>query len=58
MRPSTNRAVYSGGPKRMAIVASGGATMVSTSKPTVPPIQEPTAAMQSAAPARPFFAMA
>ena len=50
--------MYSGGPKRMAMVASGGATTVSTSTPKVPAIHEPTAAMQSAAPARPFCAMA
>ncbi len=50
--------MYSGGPNRTAIVASGGATTVSTSTPNVPPIQEPIAAMQSAAPARPRFAMA
>ena len=31
---------------------------VSTITPNVPAINEPTAAMQSAAPARPFFAMA
>ncbi len=51
-------AVYSGGPKRSANAASGGAIIVSTMTPKVPAIQEPTAAMQSAAPARPFFAMA
>src|SRR5207247_2102885 len=56
--PSTRRAVYSGGPNRIASVASGGATTVSISTPNEPPIQEPTAAMQSAAPARPFLAMA
>ena len=50
--------MYSGGPNRTAIVASGGATTVSTTTPNEPPIQEPTAAMQSAAPARPFLAMA
>ncbi len=50
--------MYSGGPNRSAMVASGGATMVSMITPKVPAIQEPTAAMQSAAPARPFLAMA
>ena len=58
MRPSTSSAVYSGGPKRSAKVASGGAITVSTMTPKVPAIHEPTAAMHSAAPARPFFAMA
>ncbi len=58
MRPSTSSAVYSGGPKRSAKAASGGATRVSTTTPNVPAMKEPTAAMQSAAPARPFLAMA
>ena len=50
--------MYSGGPNRSAKVASGGATSVSTITPKVPAMNEPTAAMQSAAPARPFLAMA
>jgi hypothetical protein len=50
--------VYSGGPNFKAMVASGGATKVSMITPKVPATQEPTAAMQSAAPARPFLAMA
>ena len=50
--------MYSGGPKRSAMVASGGAIKVSTITPNVPAIHEPTAAMQSAAPARPLRAMA
>ncbi len=50
--------MYSGGPKRSASVASGGAMSVSTMMPNVPAIHDPTAAMHSAAPARPFFAMA
>ncbi len=50
--------MYSGGPKRSAKLASGGATTVSTKTPKVPAMNEPTAAMQSAAPARPFLAMA
>ena len=58
MRPSTSSAVYSGGPKRSAKAASGGAITVSTSTPNVPAIHEPTAAMHRAAPARPFCAMA
>ena len=36
-------------------VASGGATTVSTMTPKVPAMNEPTAAMHSAAPARPFL---
>ena len=58
MRPSTSSAVYSGGPNRSANDASGGAISVSASTPNVPAIHEPTAAMHSAAPARPFCAMA
>jgi hypothetical protein len=50
--------VYSGGPNRRAKLASGGAIMVSITTPKVPAIQEPTAAMHSAAPARPLRAMA
>jgi hypothetical protein len=50
--------VYSGGPKRSANAASGGAITVSTMTPNVPAMNEPTAAMHSAAPARPFLAMA
>ena len=50
--------MYSGGPKPSANLASGGATMVSMMTPNVPAMNEPTAAMQSAAPARPRFAMA
>ena len=50
--------MYSGGPKRNANAASGGATSVSTMTPKVPAMNDPTAAMQSAAPARPFRAMA
>ena len=50
--------MYSGGPNLKAMVASGGATTVSATTPKVPATQEPTAAMQSAAPARPFLAMA
>ena len=50
--------MYSGGPKRSAKAASGGAMSVSMITPKVPATKEPTAAMQSAAPARPFLAMA
>ena len=58
MRPSTSSAEYSGGPKRSAKAASGGAIKVSMITAKVPAIHEPTAAMHSAAPARPFCAMA
>jgi hypothetical protein len=50
--------VYSGGPNRSAKIASGGAIRVRTITPKVPATNEPTAAMQSAAPARPLRAMA
>ncbi len=50
--------MYSGGPNLSARVASGGATSVSTITPKVPATNEPTAAMQSAAPARPLRAIA
>jgi len=39
-------------------LASGGASTVSMITPKVPAMNEPTAAMHSAAPARPFCAMA
>ena len=58
MRPTTSSAVYSGGPNRNAKAPSGGAITVSAMTPKVPAMNEPTAAMQSAAPARPFCAMA
>ena len=58
MRPRISSAVYSGGPNLSAMMASGGATIVSMMTPKVPATQEPTAAMQSAAPARPLRAMA
>ena len=50
--------MYSGGPKRNAKPASGGAITVSTITPNVPAMNEPVAAMHSAAPARPLRAMA
>ena len=50
--------MYSGGPNLSARFASGGATSVSTITPKVPAMNEPTAAMQSAAPARPLRAIA
>jgi hypothetical protein len=50
--------VYSGGPKRSAKLARGGATTVSRMTLNVPATKEPTAAMERAAPARPRLAMA
>ncbi len=55
--PSTIRAKFSGGPKRMATVAIVGAKNVITITPSVPATKEPIAAIPSAAPARPCFAI-
>ena len=51
--PSTRSAKYSGGPKRSAKVASGGARSITAIRPSVPATKEPNAATPSAAPARP-----
>ncbi len=56
--PSRSSAKYSGGPKRRAKPARGGASSMSATTLTVPAMKEPTAAMASAAPARPLRAMA
>jgi hypothetical protein len=56
--PSRASAVYSGGPKSSAKPATTGATSVSASTETVPPMKEPTAAMPRAVPARPWRANA
>src|SRR5688572_24322138 len=53
-RPSTISAKFSGGPKRIAAAAMSGAKNVITTTPTVPAMNEPIAAMPSAAPARPW----
>jgi len=55
--PSTIRAKFSGGRKRMATVAIVGAKNVITITPSVPATNEPIAAIPSAAPARPCFAI-
>ena len=55
--PRTIRAKFSGGPKRMATAAIAGAKNVITMTPKVPATKEPIAAMPSAAPARPCFAI-
>ena len=49
-------AKYSGGPNLSANSASGMATKVSAVTPSVPAMKELTAAMASAAPARPLRA--
>ncbi len=56
--PSTAIAKYSGGPNASAQSATVGANSVSPTRPSVPATNEPMAATASAAPARPFFAMA
>ena len=50
--------MYSGGPKSSAKLATSGATRVSATTETVPPKNEPIAAMPSAVPARPWRASA
>ena len=51
-------AVYSGGPNLRARRASGGATNVNATTLRVPAMNDATAAIASAAPARPRCAMA
>ena len=55
--PTSTSEKYSGGPKYSAAAASGGASSISPSVPTVPAKNEPIAAMPSAAPARPLRAI-
>ena len=55
--PSTMRAKYSGGPNVTAHSASGGAESVSSTTLNVPAMNEPSAAIPSAAPALPFNAI-
>ena len=50
-------AKYSGGPKRSASEASGGASNMSPMMPSVPAMNEPNAAMPSAGPALPCSAI-
>ncbi len=58
VRPSSISANVSGGPNESAHLASSGETSISSTTPTVPAMNEPKAAMPSAAPARPCWAMA
>ena len=55
--PSAISAKYSGELNESATLASGGATSISPSTPTVPAMKEAIAAMPSAAPARPWRAI-
>ncbi|MBP2672714.1 MAG: hypothetical protein H6Q85_2780 [candidate division NC10 bacterium] len=48
---------YSGGPKRRAKFARAGAKDINSATEIVPAIQEPMAATDRAAPARPFRAI-
>jgi hypothetical protein len=56
-RPSAIRAKYSGELNASAMRASGGATSISPSTPTVPAMNDAMAAMPSAGPARPLRAI-
>ena len=56
-RPSTMSAQYSGALKASESLASGGATSISATTPTVPAMNEAMAAMPRAAPARPLRAI-
>ena len=56
--PRRSREKYSGGPKRSAKAARGGARNIRAMTLTVPATYEPTAAMARAGPARPLRAMA
>ena len=56
--PSSASAVYSGGPKSSAKLATSGASTDSATIDTVPPMNDPIAAMPSAVPARPWRASA
>ena len=56
-RPSTIKPKFSGGPKRIATAAMSGAKKVITTTPIVPAMNEPMAAIPSAAPARPWRAI-
>jgi len=52
-RPNSINAKYSGETNRSLTAASAGAKAASTTVPTQPAKNDPTAAMESAAPARP-----
>jgi hypothetical protein len=58
LSPSVISAKNSGGPNFSANCARGRATAVSASVANMPPMNEPIAAIASAAPARPWRAMA
>jgi hypothetical protein len=57
VRPSSISAKVSGGPNESAHFASSGDTSISSTTPMVPAMNEPMAAMPSAAPARPCSAI-
>ena len=57
VNPRVIRAKYSGGPKRSVTRARNGARNVRAITLSVPAMNEPNAAMPSAAPARPWRAM-
>ena len=56
-RPSTIRLKYSAGPNATATFASDGAISISAISEKVPAMNEPSAEMPSAGPARPCFAI-
>ena len=56
-KPSTMRAKYSGAPNDCPTRASGGANMAMIAVETVPAKNEPSAAIASADPARPWRAI-
>ena len=55
--PKTINAKYSGGAKRNAKRANGGAISINPNTPTVPAIKEAMAEIPNAAPARPLRAI-
>ncbi len=57
IRPTVSSATYSAGPNRIAISARGGPARAITTAVTQPANNEPSAAMASAAPARPCRAI-
>ena len=57
IRPSTISEKYSAGPNLKASSVSGGAKAAMTTVPTQPAKNEPSAATESAAPARPWRAI-
>ena len=57
MKASTRTAKISGGPKRVAKLASRGARIIRPRMLRFPPINDPQAEMKRAAPPRPFWVM-